>query len=290
MKYNIAKKASYLLFLIALLVGVFFCPYAAQAGQKVVASVLPVYIFSKNVAGEKADVTLLIPPGTDVHEFSLRPLDLKTLHEADLVLISGAGLEDFILDRMGREGRIVDTSEGIELIRKGGSPDPHVWLDPLNAARQVENIRDALSALDPANRPYYERNAESYIGRLKALDVEIREGLGRLEGRYLITYHEAFNYFALRYGLVPFSLTGPDAEQPLPGRMRAVYDIVRKEAVRAIFSEEQFPQESLERLRKDLGVSICTLDTLETGTPDIDYYERAMGKNLRTILRCLGGK
>jgi zinc/manganese transport system substrate-binding protein len=290
MKYNIAKKASYLLFLIALLVGVLFCPYAAQAGQKVVASVLPVYIFSKNVAGEKADVTLLIPPGTDVHEFSLRPLDLKTLHEADLVLISGAGLEDFILDRMGREGRIVDTSEGIELIRKGGSPDPHVWLDPLNAARQVENIRDALSALDPANRPYYERNAESYIGRLKALDVEIREGLGRLEGRYLITYHEAFNYFALRYGLVPFSLTGPDAEQPLPGRMRAVYDIVRKEAVRAIFSEEQFPQESLERLRKDLGVSICTLDTLETGTPDIDYYERAMGKNLRTILRCLGGK
>jgi zinc transport system substrate-binding protein len=275
--------------LIALLVGALLCPPALQAGQRVVASVLPVYIFAKNVAGDKAEVALLIPPGTDVHEFSLRPLDLKTLKEADLTLISGAGLEGFILERMGRDARVVDTSEGIELIRIGGFTDPHVWLDPLNAVRQVENIRDALSALEPGNRPYYERNAESYISRLRALDREIREGLGRLESRYLITYHEAFNYFARRYGMVPFSLTGPDAEQPLPGRMKEVYDIVRDKAVRAVFSEKQFPQESLERLRRDLGVSICTLDTLETGRPDADYYERAMGDNLRTILRCLGG-
>lgn len=277
------------LFLIVLLVGVSFCSSVSQAGQRVVASVLPVYIFAKNVAGEKAEVALLIPPGTDVHEFSLRPLDLKTLNEADLVLISGAGLEGFILERLSRDGRVVDTSKGIDLIRIGGFTDPHVWLDPLNAVRQVENIRDALSALDPENRPYYVRNAESYIGRLKALDGEIREGLGGLQSRYLITYHEAFNYFARRYDMIPFSLTGPDAEQPLPGRMKRVYDIVRDKAVRAVFSEKQFPQESLERLKRDLGVSICTLDTLETGRPDTGYYERAMGENLRTILRCLGG-
>lgn len=279
------KRLLFIIFLAAAL----SAPSYAQAGLRVVATFLPVYIFTKNVAGEKVSVALLVPPGTDVHEFTLRPMDLKTLHEADMVVISGAGLEDFIVQRLGRDKRVVDASEGLELIERGGGPDPHVWLDPLNAVEQVRNIRDALTALDPVNRAYYEHNAASYIGRLEALHREIAEGLDRLASRHLITYHEAFGYFARRYGLIPFSLTGPDAEQPLPGRMKAVYDIVRERKVRAVFSEAQFPGEALERLRKDLGVRICTLDTMESGRPDMDYYEKAMRENLGTILRCLGG-
>lgn len=258
---------------------------ALAAPRKVTVTFLPVYIFAKNVAGEKAELRLLIPPGTDVHEFSLRPLDLKALGEADIVFISGAGLENHIIKKIDRK-KVVDISKGIKPV-KG---DPHIWLDPVLAIAQVKNIRYALQSLDPENRQHYQSNADAYISRLKALHREIRQGLLKLRGRRLITYHESFNYFARRYGLVPYSLTGPDAESPLPGRMRAVYDIVRAEGVRAVFAEQRLPRKALERLKRDLGVWLCTLNSLETGKPSPDYYEKAMRENLKSIIRCLGNR
>jgi len=263
-----------------------FTSSAAEAGKKVVATFLPVWIFTKNVAGDRAEVSLLVPPGMDIHEFSLKPADLKFLDEADLIVLNGAGLETHILKRIDTT-KVIDTSKGIRLIKSGYAVDPHVWLDPLQAMIQVKNIRDALSALDPENKSYYEANAESYIRRLKSLDMEIMQGIQRLKSRYLITYHEAFGYFARRYGLRYYSLTGLQAENPLPGKMRVVYDIVREKGIKAVFSERQFPERSLERLRRDLGVNVCRLDTIETGSPEVDYYEKVMRENLNTIVRCM---
>ncbi|MDP2168453.1 MAG: metal ABC transporter substrate-binding protein [Thermodesulfovibrionales bacterium] len=254
------------------------------------ATYLPVYIFAKNVAGDSAGVSLLIPPGTDIHEFQMRPLDIKRLNEADTVFLNGAGLDTHIRERIARKDRAVDTSKGVGFISAGSAPDPHIWLDPSLAAVQVRNIRDAFVEKDPSNRQRYERNAAEYISRLSALDREIKEGLSGLKGRYLITYHEAFNYFARRYGLKPYSLTGPSAESPLPGRMKDVYDIVRHNRVMAIFVEKQFPKDSVERLGRELGVAVCTLDSIESGRPEPDYYERAMRENMKNILRCLKGQ
>lgn len=254
------------------------------------ATFLPVYIFAVNVAGDRADVSLLIPAWMDVHEYSLRPHDVRKLEEADLVFLSGAGLDDFIAGRMRDKGKTVDTSRGVRLLRSGLAPDPHMWLDPARAMLQVANIRDALSELDPANKGYYRANAEAYMERLRAIDREAAEALGRLGTKYLVTYHESFAYFGDRYGLVTYSLTGPDAQYPLPGRVKEVYDMVGKRGIKAVFAERQFLPESLDRLRRDLGVRVCTLDTVETGEPRADYYEKAMRLNLRTILDCLGEK
>jgi zinc/manganese transport system substrate-binding protein len=258
---------------------------AYASGMNIMATFMPIYIFAKNVTGDRAQVSLLVPSGTDVHEFSMRPLDVKKLAGADIILLNGAGLESN-LARMIDTGKAVDTSKGIELI-KG---NPHIWLDPVLAAVQVENIRDALSTLDPENRNYYRRNADAYIGRLKALDREIGGELLKVKVKYLITFHEAFNYFARRYGLVVHSLTGPNAENPLPGRIRDVYDIVKGKGVKAVFTEEQFPSKALERLKKDLGVRLCTLNTLESGKPSPYYYEETMRNNLREIINCLGDR
>lgn len=254
-------------------------------GIKVAATVLPVYIFAKNVAGERTELSLLIPPGTDIHEFALRPRDKITLDEADLILLNGGGLESHLISGSHLK-KAFDTSAGIDLIES----DPHLWLDPLRAAIQVKNIASALSAKDPPGGAYYGKNADLYIGKLKALHEEILKGLAGIKTRYLITYHESFRYFARRYGFEFHSLTGPYAEQPLPGRMKTIYDIAGKENIRAVFREEQFPAGPLERLKRDLGVEICALNTLESGRPEAEYYMEAMRENLESIIKCLGGK
>lgn len=263
-------------------------PRAALAGGlRVTASFLPVWIFAANVAGDAADVSLLVPTGTDVHEFSLRPADLKDLRQADLIVVNGGGLEAGLIERFGKDPRLVDASRGVPLIGTDGSPDPHFWLDPIWAITQVENVREAMAAADPRNRGLYEKNAASYIERLRALHEELKASLAPLRGQYLITFHASFAYFARRYGLRDFSLAGPDAEQPLPRRLTEVYDIARRQGVRAVFSEEGFSAASLGRLREDLGVRLCVLKTLETGRKEPEYYEDAMRENLHTLLDCL---
>ena len=184
----------------------------------------------------------------------------------------------------------MDTSLGIETIMLEHSPDPHIWLDPLRAKTQVENIVRALSDLDPDGGEIYRKNADAFIDRLNSLNADISRGISGLTAKRLITYHESFNYFARRYGLKSYSLTGPHAEAPLPGRMRTVYDIVRAEGVKAVFEEAQFRPGMLKRFSEDLGVEVCTLDAIVSGTPSPDLYEKTMRMNLETILQCLGGR
>lgn len=259
------------------------------AENRVVASVLPVWVFAKNVAGERAEVSLLVRSGTDPHEFTLKPSDVRKLEEADLVLINGAGLEKNFIRGIDPD-KVFDTSGGIEIIMLGRTPDPHLWLDPLMASQQVDKIARALSEVDPEGIDIYIKNAQTYKNRLIKLHEEIAKGILMLGTKRLITYHESFNYFAERYGLKAYSLTGPDAEAPLPGRMRKAYDIVREEEVKAVFEEAQYKPGRLERLSHDLGVRICTLDGMVSGKPSADLYERVMKKNLETIIECLGDK
>jgi zinc/manganese transport system substrate-binding protein len=253
-------------------------------GMKVTASILPIWIFTGNVAGERADVSLLIPPGLDVHGFSLAPRDVEALYSSDILVVNGLGLEPF-LSRVPARVTVAMVSRGLT----GQDSDPHVWLDPVLAMSQVSAIADALSEADPGGRAVYTENAALYIERLKALDRKLREGLNPLKGQHLITFHESFSHFGRRYGLRTYSLTGPHAEQPLPQRMKRIYDIVRDENVLAVFAEEQYPPDVMKRLTVDLGVKVCPLNTVTTGEPALDLYERAMQENMMTILHCLEG-
>ena len=275
--------------LLITIAALFLLPLGALAGPRVVASVVPVYVFALNVAGQRAEVSLLVPPGTDVHEFSLRPRDVVRLKGADLVLLQGAGLEAHITRGL-RGLKTLDTTGEIVIIEAGGVPDPHTWLDPVLATKQVMAIARALSGLDPGGEAEYMANARQYAARLAALHARLGSRLSGLSGTFLVTYHESFNYFARRYGLKPLSLTGLRAETPLPARLRQVYDIVSREGLAAVFREEQFQPDVLSRLASDLGVKACALDSVMSGQPDSGYYERAMNKNLESITRCLGNK
>ena len=149
---------------------------AASAGRplKVVVSHLPLQSMAQAVAGDEIELSVLMPPGSDPHAFSLRPGDIKAIASADIVLLNGAGLETALKRGLDKAAFKVDTSARLELITsgEGGYQNPHVWLDPVYAAHQTEAVRDALMAADPENSVTYRSNAEGLITGLMRLDSE----------------------------------------------------------------------------------------------------------------------
>jgi zinc transport system substrate-binding protein len=275
-------KRAGIIIIIALVCAGLAVPAHARKRVRVAASILPLWVFTKNVAGKRARVSLLVPPGTDIHEYSLTPRDVKSLHDADLVIISGVEVEPF-LDRLPNDIKVARASTQYAT----PPPDPHVWLDPVMARRQVDAIAQALEDIDPQGREEYEANAQAYVKRLGELNERLENLLAPLKGMPLITYHEAFTHFAARFGLEAYSLTGPHAEQPLPRRVKQVYDVIRQRGVRAVFAEDQYPPDILKSLTADLGVQVCRISTVTTGEPYPGLYEQVMTENAETIVRCL---
>lgn len=283
-----AKKIILPLLALSFLLGA--CGPRGEDRAGVLATVFPVYLITSVVAGGEADVTLLVPPGADVHEFSLTPREMAALVGARLVIISGAGLEGHVLGAL--EARDVrDASKGIGLIYPGGSstPDPHVWLDPTLAAVEADNIARYLGELHPERAAGFKANSARFTRRMAALDAELSRILEPVKGKPLVTYHASMGYLARRYGLVAYSLTGPGAESPLPGRIREVYDIVRRSGAGAVFNETGGASAQLATMAGDLGLRVCTLKTIMKGEPTVEYFESAMLGNATTIARCLGG-
>lgn len=260
---------------------------SGQLRLRVLATHLPLWSMAEHLASDRAEVSMLVSPGTDLHTFSLRPGDVKALLISDLMLMNGAGLEAALGKGVEKAKSRVDTSAGLDLIVSGHEINPHVWLSPFLAAHQARAMRDALVKADPDGRDVYRLRAEELTKKLGEMDSLARIRLAPIKGAPLITYHGAFDYLAGSYGLEPYSLTGPHGEAPLPGRLRNVYDLVRKSGVGAVFSVEGFPAATLLRLSRDLGVRICTLDPLTSGYEDVEGYLGGMMKNVDTIARCL---
>jgi len=258
---------------------------AAAAADNIVVTHLPLWCMVKNIAGDDRGVDILIRPGADVHSFSLRPGDVKNLMAADVVFKNGSGLETHLEKGLRAARKVVDASAGIEPVRSGeGDINPHVWLDPLLASKMVDNMAEYFKG-DPEALG----RAESFKSELIALHREAERMLRPLRGRTLVTYHDSFAYFARRYGLREYSLTGPHSESPLPGRMRGLYDMAGTGDLAAVFVESGYPDSTLRRAASDLGLKVCELNTLTTGPMDAGYYIRGMRNNIETIARCLGG-
>lgn len=263
----------------------------AFAGIKVIASNLPVYIFALNIAGGRAEVGLLMKTGSETHDLSLSPGDMAELRKADLILLNGAGLDDFIIERLGPEkSKAVDTSDGI--IKSQGpasAVNSHIWLDPAMASMQVENIAKALSSKDPANSAYYAERAEAYIKRLDILDRELAEALAPHKGGYLVTYHDAFYYLALRYGLRPLSLAGPHGGSASAGRLAEITRLVNEKKIQAFFIEDSEGASEMKSFGARNGIPVCPLYTVGAGNAEPGFYELAMRENLESLIKCLGG-
>jgi zinc transport system substrate-binding protein len=201
---------------------------------RVVTSFYPLYDFSSHVAGDRAEVSSLVPPGVEPHDWEPTLGDVNRARSADMLVINGAGFESWA-GGIGAK-RIVNTSEGIEL---GDAADPHIWLDPVLARKQVESIRAALALVDPENASYYNENAAAYAAELDGLDIHIRSELAACEKSDFIAFHDSFGRFAERYGLRQHAIQGVSPEgEVLPQRIEEVITLARQMGISVVYSED----------------------------------------------------
>jgi zinc transport system substrate-binding protein len=263
----------------------------------VVASVYPLYEFARQVAGDRADVMVLVPPGVEPHDWEPSPRDVALVQRASVFVHSGTGLDAWSQKLLaGDPSRtvVVDASRGLNLIRSGGVTDPHVWLDPTLARAQVEAIEAALARADPAGRETYAANARAYVARLDALDRAFRAGLHDCARREVVTAHAAFGYLARRYGLTQLAVMGLSPEgEPNAADLAALVKRARGLKVTHVFFEPLVSPRIAETLGREIGAQPLTLNPVEGLTrPEseagLGYIEvmQANLANLRTALGC----
>jgi zinc transport system substrate-binding protein len=227
-----------------------------QSRIKIVASFYPIYEFVKKVGGNKVDVTTLIPIGVEPHDFEPTIQQIQNAESADMIVYNGAGLEKWI-DKINSKSK-VDASQGLNLIRgnnseSAGSYDPHVWLDPILAEKEVGTIRDALMKVDPSNSNYYKTNADNFLKELANLDNKIKTELTVCSKKDFIAFHNAFTYFADRYGLKQHSIQGLSPEgEILPQKIQQIIQLSRDLGLNIIYSEDLIDPRSAQVIAQEI--------------------------------------
>ena len=290
----------------------------SPAKLQVVTTLFPLYDFARTIAGERAEVTMLLPPGMEPHSFEPKPNDIIRISKAGLFIYTNRYMEPWAetilkgIDR--RKLRVVDAGQSVSYLQvpaedrhddaehdshgadsHAGVMDPHIWLDFGNAALMVDSILAGFVAADPANAGYYRAQAGELKGRLAALDQRYRDGLSSCATRVLLHGgHFTFGYLARRYGLEYHSLSGISSEsEPSASRMAAMVRQIRSSGVRYLFAEELLSPRLTETLANEAGVAVLKLhgahnlgkDDVQRGAGFIGLMEQNL-VNLQKGLAC----
>lgn len=269
-----------------------------QASLNIVTSFYPIYISAINVTRDVpgVSVTNMTKPQTGcLHEYSLKPEDLKILEKADIFIINGAGMEAFLDDvtRRRENLEVIEASRGIPLLADdNGEENPHAWVSVSHAIDYIKNIAEQLSALDAANAELYNKNSETYIKKLTALKVEMHSELDALENRDIITFHEAFPYFAKEFDLkIAAVVESEPGTEPTPKELAEMIDMIRRTGISALFAEPQYSSSAARTIARETGASVYTLDPVVTGEAGPDAYDAyidIMRQNKQTLAEALG--
>lgn len=258
-------------------------------GFMIVTSFYPVYIVAKNVADgvDGVRVVNMTPPVTGcLHDYSITASDMMKLENASVFLYNGAGMESFIEKIAVKYPALKRSSltDGIKLLGGKGEPNPHVWVSVTNVIRMVENCAAVLSEADSRNAASYGRNAARYIGELKALKRDIDSALKGYSGRRIITFHEAFPYFAAEYNLtIAAVIEREPGSEPSARELSETINLVRREGIKHLFAEPQYPHSAADIIARETGASIYILDPAVTGDDDKGAYIKIMRKNLTVL-------
>jgi len=270
-----------------------------ESKLQVMASFYPLREFSQNVGKEKVDVKLLVPVGVEPHDWEPTIKDVQQMQKSDLIIINGIGFENWVdkLNEMNYQGVVVDTSNGIiiknldeeslvyeEHIDESG--DPHIWLNPVFAKIQVQNIANAFSNSDPENQQYFQENAVNYIDKLDLLDSKIHNELSGCNHDF-ITFHRAFSYFADEYDLTQHTIISSSAShaEPTAKTLENVINKAKQLNLKVIFTEEMADPKTSQVIANEIGGKILVLSPLEIG--DDGTYISRMTENLNHLKEAL---
>jgi zinc transport system substrate-binding protein len=274
---------------------------------KITTTLFPLYDMAKNIGGDKAAVSLLMPPGVEPHAFEPKPSDIIKINQADIFIYTGSLMEpwaaDIIRGVINKKLIVVDASKGTRMIpavfsdkdAPKGVLDPHIWLDFANARIMVENITKALEAKDPADKALFQQRADAYNKRLSELDAAFRRTLSTCKHQEIVyAGHYAFGYLAKRYGLTYLAAQGvaPDAEPTAKDLIRLVEQI-KKNNIHYVFYEELTSPRIAETIARETDAKLLLLnaahnltrDQFESGVSFCDILKADL-ENLKIGLEC----
>ena len=262
----------------------------------IVTSFYPIYIFTRNIVRDTPGVSVvnMTEPQTGcLHDYQLSPSDMKTLEKAQIFVINGAGMESFlekVIKQMPKL-KIIEASKGLELIKENEDEvNPHVWVGISGAIREVRNIGEQLAGYDPANAANYRANTEEYVKKLERQKEKMHNELKGIKSRDIVTFHEAFPYFAKEFDLNTIAVIEREpGSEPGAGELSDTIKKVREANVKALFAEPQYPAKAAETIARETGAKVYVLDPVVTGpkVADPDAYIKAMDQNLKTLIEAL---
>ena len=292
----------------SMVMALIFLPIAASAGT-VVTSFYPIWLIAMNLADGISDmnvVNLASPDTGCLHDYQLQMNDMKVLETADLFLVNGAGMESY-LDLVFSAFPALPVSQaadnvpllyGLDALEIGESDDDskeanaHIWLSASNAILMARNMAEAMSSVFPSSAAIIQENLSAFTLRMEELDHELKAGLSGLRHREIITFHEAFPYFASAYGLKVVAVVNREPGETLtPSQLAELADVIIEMGLPPLFVEPQYEDLSARTLAAETGARIYTLDPIVTGPEEnvpLDYYDTIMRTNLRVLCEALG--
>lgn len=299
-------------------------PPAENIPLDVMASFYIMADFAQKIGGEHVTVTNLVSPGMEAHDWEPSPSDITNLERADVLVYNGADMEHWvekvIATLENKNLVIVETSEGIELLEGHAHShdedeeghedeeahededghegegehhhDPHVWLSPLNAKMQLQNIKEAFAKADPGHADDYEANYQRYAAELDALDKEFRDALTPLPRKEIIVAHQAFGYLCQAYGLTQVPIEGVYADsEPDPARMAEILRFAQQHDVKTIFFEQSASDKVAQTIADQLDARTDVLSPIESLSDQQlangDDYFSIMRQNLNALTSAL---
>lgn len=262
---------------------------APQVSQKlkVGVTIYPFFDAVKSIGGDLVDVILIVPVGSSPHDYAVTPRDIKNLQGAKVIFENGFGLEAFltpILNSVNAE--VVNVSEGLSDVVTKHDGNPHLWLNPQYFVSQSGAIKDTLCRLDPQNAPFYEKNYGSYRNAILSKAEVLRKEVSQLKNKNLVTFHDAFPYFAEYFGLNILASVETDPNRlPTPKDILNIESLIEKYHVKVVFKEPQLSPDIYKSIVDDTGVAVVSLDPLGGGT--IKTYNDLMEYNVDTIIGAL---
>ncbi|WP_339309658.1 metal ABC transporter substrate-binding protein [Paenibacillus sp. FSL k6-2145] len=282
-------------------------------------SFYPMYEFTKNVAGDLAEVHTLVPAGMEPHDWEPTPQDIASIEKADVLVYNGAGMEswmDQVTGSLSNASLIqVEASKGINLLEGGehdhhhedseatehdhdhdhaneatteahdhdhGGLDPHVWLSPALAVKEVRNIEAGLAQAAPEHAEQFKQNADAYVAQLESLDQDFKAAVTDSKRKDFITQHAAFGYLAQEYGLQQVPIAGLSPEQePSAAQMASVIDFAKEHQVKTIFFETLVSSKVSETIASEVGAKTAVLNPIEGLTEE----EIAAGMDYISVMR-----
>ncbi|MDP4181945.1 MAG: zinc ABC transporter substrate-binding protein [Bacillota bacterium] len=263
----------------------------------IVTSFYPLYNFTLNVTKDIPDISVvnMTEPQTGcLHDYQFSAKDMKTLEKADVFVINGAGMEDFmkkVIEELP-DLKVVEASKGINLLKdkKNGEENPHVWVSISGAIEEVKNITRELSTLKPEYKEYLNKNGNAFVSKLEAEKKKMHDQLDKVKNKDIVTLHEAFPYFAKEFGLnIAAVIEREPGTEPSAGEFADTIEMIKKAGIKVLFAEPQYSQKVAESIASQTGAKVYNLDPFVTGSDknDLDSYIKTMDANLKVLSEAL---